>query len=238
MNLTSIVDVLIVLIIALWGVYGLKRGLIKQSVMTIGTILMFIIAFYLKNPVAEFLSLHLPFFKFSGILGPQAVNIILYQLIAFILVVSVLEIVLNLLIKLSGVLETLLKFTIIFGIPSKILGFILGVVEGIVLVYVVLFFISQPLFKLDLLQNSKLTPVILQKVPGLSGVTSGMVHTFEDIYELTNKYHATNDSDGYTRDAVDIMLKYKVISVDYVDQLMESKKLTVPGINQVVNSYR
>lgn len=238
MNITNIVDVIIVLVIALWGLNGLKRGVIKQGVMTIGTVLMFVIAFFLKNPVAEFLSLYLPFIPFKGILGPSVINIILYQAIAFLIVVSLLEVVLNLLIKASGILETLLKFTIVLGIPSKILGFILGVLEGFVIVYVVLFFLSQPLFKFNLLENSALTPVVLQKIPGLSNMTSGMVDTFTDIYDLQNKYKDSNDSNGYSIEAIQVMLKHKVITVDYVDKLISRGKLDVKGIDQAINQYR
>ena len=238
MNITNIVDIIIVLVLALWGIYGFKRGFVKQGVMTIGTVLMFIIAFYLKNPVAEFLSLTLPFIKIPGLLGIEALNILFYQIISFIIVVSILEIVLNLLIKLSGIIETLLKFTIIFGLPSKILGFILGVVEAIVIVYVVLVFLSQPMFNLKVFNDSKLTPTILNNVPGLSNVASGIVETFTDVYELTDKYSRTNDSAGYTRDAIDIMLKHKVIDVEYVEKLVEQNKVTANGINNVLNNYR
>ena len=238
MNITNIVDIIIVLVVALWGIYGFKRGFVKQGVMTIGTVLMFIIAFYLKNPVAEFLSLTLPFIKIPGLLGIEALNILFYQIISFIIVVSILEIVLNLLIKLSGIIETLLKVTIIFGLPSKILGFILGVVEAVVIVYVVLVFLSQPMFNLKVFNDSKLTPTILNNVPGLSNVASGIVETFTDVYELTDKYSRTNDSAGYTRDAIDIMLKHKVIDVEYVEKLVEQNKVTANGINNVLNNYR
>lgn len=238
MNITNIVDIIIVLVLALWGIYGFKRGFVKQGVMTIGTVLMFIIAFYLKNPVAEFLSLTLPFIKIPGLLGIEALNILFYQIISFIIVVSILEIVLNLLIKLSGIIETLLKFTIILGLPSKILGFILGVVEVVVIVYVVLVFLSQPMFNLKVFNDSKLTPTILNNVPGLSNVASGIVETFTDVYELTDKYSRTNDSAGYTRDAIDIMLKHKVIDVEYVENLVEQNKVTASGIDNVLNNYR
>ena len=238
MNITNIVDIIIVLTVALWGLYGFKRGFVKQGVMTLGTVLMFIIAFYLKNPVAEFLSLTLPFIKIPGLLGIEALNILFYQIISFIIVVSILEIVLNLLIKLSGIIETLLKFTIILGLPSKILGFILGVVEAIVIVYVVLVFLSQPMFNLKVFNDSKLTPTILNNVPGLSNVASGIVETFTDVYELTDKYSRTNDSAGYTRDAIDIMLIHKVIDVEYVEKLVEQNKVTASGIDNVLNNYR
>ena len=112
MSITNIVDVIIILIIMLWGVIGLKRGVVKQSVMTLGTILIFVLAFYLKNPLADFLSLNLPFFNFGGIFkGVTSLNIILYQLIAFIIVVSILQIGLNILTRVSGIIEKILKYT-------------------------------------------------------------------------------------------------------------------------------
>jgi len=238
MNITNLVDVILFLFIACWALAGFGRGLIKQGVMTIGTVLMFVIAFFLKNPIAEFLSLNLPFIKIPGLLGAEALNILFYQIIAFIIVVCILEIVLNMLIRLSGIIETLLKFTIILGIPSKILGFILGLIEGIVIVYIVLVFLSQPLFNLKVFNDSELTPKILNNVPGLSNVSNGIVETFTDVYELTDKYSRTNDSNGYTRDAIDIMLKHRVIDVDYVDKLVEQNKITASGIDNVLNKYR
>ena len=77
----NIVDALIILIILASGVAGFKRGVLKQTVSTVGFIIVVVFAFYLKNPIAEFLSLHFPFFKFSGSFANVAsLNIILYQI--------------------------------------------------------------------------------------------------------------------------------------------------------------
>ena len=58
----NIFDVVIILCIALVGVIGLKRGIIKEAVVLIGTILVICVAFWLKDPLAAFLCKHLPFF--------------------------------------------------------------------------------------------------------------------------------------------------------------------------------
>ena len=121
----NIVDAIIILLILACGVAGFKRGVLKQLVSTVGFVIIVILAFYLKNPIAEFLSLHLPFFNFGGsFANVTSLNIILYQIISFILVIFILEVILGILIRVTGVIETILKFTIILGIPSKILGFI------------------------------------------------------------------------------------------------------------------
>lgn len=240
MSITNIVDVIIILLLMLWGVIGLKRGVIKQSVMTLGTILIFILSFYLKNPLADFLSLHLPFFNFGGMFkGVTALNIILYQLISFVIVVSILQVVLNILIRVSSAIEKVLKFTIILGIPSKILGFILGLVEGFVVVYIALVFFSQPMFNLGIFEGSKLTPKILNNIPGVSNIAKGVVNTFNDIYELQNNYYNENQSSNeFNLNAIDVMLKNKVISVNYVEKLEEKGKLRITGLDSVLDNYR
>ena len=154
----NIVDALIILIILASGVAGFKRGVLKQTVSTVGFIIVVVLAFYLKNPIAEFLSLHFPFFKFSGsFANVTSLNIILYQIISFILVVLLLEVVLGILIRITGIIEKILKYTIILGIPSKILGFVVGIVEGFIITFLLLFFFRQPQFKLDIFEGSKLT---------------------------------------------------------------------------------
>ena len=76
------------------------------------------------------------------------------------------------------------------------------------------------------------------KVPGLSGITHSMMETFTDIYELMDKYKDSNDSNGYNLEAIEVMLKHKVISVDYVEKLIKKGKVNVVGIDNLLNQYR
>ena len=240
MNITNIVDVLIVLIIALMGVIGFKKGVIKQTVSTVGFILVIILAFYLKNPIAEFLSLHLPFFTFGGIYaGVTSLNILFYQLVSFIIVVIILETILEALIRVSGFIEKVLKFTIILGLPSKILGFIVGVIEGFVVVFIVLFFLRQPAFNIKLLDESNLTDKILKSTPVLSQVSQSFVDTFNDLYELGQDYTDDKLSENELNLAsIDVMLKHKIITPEYVLKLVEADKIKISEIDTVVNKYR
>lgn len=235
----NIIDVLILLFILLGGVIGFERGFFKQTVSTVGTILIFILAFYLKNPIASFLSMYLPFFSFGGIFkGVSAINIILYQLISFVIVLTILSVLLNILIKISKIVEKILKLTIILGIPSKILGFIVGLIESYVIVFVLLFFMSQPAFNIGFINESKITPKILQSTPVLSNISKEMVDTVNDLYSLGDKYASADDSNQFNKDAIDIMLEHKIISVDYVEKLIEKNKISIVGIDSVLNKYR
>ena len=49
------VDIIILMIILAGGIIGFKRGVIKQSVLTIGMILVVVLSFLLKNPLSAFL---------------------------------------------------------------------------------------------------------------------------------------------------------------------------------------
>lgn len=236
----NIVDVVIVLLILLCGVVGFKRGVFKQLVSTVGFVLVFILAFYLKNPVAEFLSLNLPFFTFGGIfLNVTSLSIIVYQIISFLIVFLLLQVVLNVLIKVTGLIEKVLKFTIILGIPSQILGFIVGLVEGFIFVFLALFFLRQPGFNFTIFDDSKFTDPILESTPILSQVAGDFVDTFNDLYELGNDYYEQEmDSNSLNLKSIDVMLEHKIITTDYVDKLVDAKKIKIKGIDSVINKYR
>ena len=50
----TIVDAIIILFIITGGVIGFKAGVIKSSVSAIGTIVVLILSFLLKNPISEY----------------------------------------------------------------------------------------------------------------------------------------------------------------------------------------
>ena len=106
----AIVDILIVVLILLFGLYGYHTGFIKTVVGTVGLIVVFVLASLFKDPLAEWLSFNLPFFDLPGFFkGISVLNVVIYQLIAFIIVFFVLMIVFALVIKLSGLIEKILK---------------------------------------------------------------------------------------------------------------------------------
>ena len=150
----NIIDIIIIIYILLSGIIGYKRGVFKELVLCLGTILVFYLAYQFKDPLGEFLLLKLPMFDFPNLFkGAITLNILVYQLLAFIIVLAVLLIIFNVIVSITGIFEKILRITIILGIPSKILGFLVGLVEGYVITFVVLFFLTQPAFSFDLFMN-------------------------------------------------------------------------------------
>lgn len=235
----GIVDAVIICLLLLFAISGLKNGFFKQTVFTIGTILVFVISYYLKDYLADLFSYNLPFFNFTGpFLGLETVNIIMYQMVAFLICVVVLSAVLVVLLKITKVFEKILTATVILGIPSKILGFIVGLIEGYIIVFIMLFFLSQPAVHLDILNESQFMPKIVNSSPGLSNIVSDTRNTIDEMYELVDNYTKDNNSDKFNRNSIDIMLKNKIISVDYVEKLIEKDKLKTNDLESILNKYR
>ncbi len=238
MNITNIVDVLIVLVILLCAVSGFKRGGIKQTISTVGFLIVLVVAFSLKNPVAEFLSLHLPFFNFSGTFeGVTALNIIIYQLIAFFLMVILLEAVLNVVISMSGIVEKLIRMTIILSLPSKILGCIVGAIEGFLIVFIALLVLKQPMFHLTVFEGSELTDKVLTSTPVLSNFADSIVSTVTDVYDISIEYKEAANAEELNKRTVETMLKHKLITPDYVRKLIDAGKIEILGIDAILNQY-
>ena len=81
----NLLDIIILLTILITGVIGFKRGVFKEIILFIGLIVVVILAYNFKNYIGDFLVLNVPFLKFSFFKGAEAINIIFYQSIAFVL---------------------------------------------------------------------------------------------------------------------------------------------------------
>lgn len=235
----NIVDILIILFILFGAVVGFKQGFTKSLVSFVGIIFVTILAYFLKNPVSEFLMSFCPFFNFAGIIkGVTVLNIAVYEIIAFILVFSVLMILLRLLLVTTGILETILKFTIVLGIPSKILGAIVGVVKHYIIVFFVLYLLSMPNFvDVGFIKDSKYREPILANTPLLSNVAESSLKVLDEFKGLSDKYTEAENSNEFNLETLDLFLKYKVMTVDAVKKLDESGKINIKGIEKVLEKY-
>lgn len=237
----GIVDAIIILLIVAGAVFGFKRGFTKQLINFAGFILIFVIAYYFKNPVSIFLYEHLPFFQLGGILkGVTVANILLYELIAFLLVLSVLTVIFKLLVFASGLFEKILDVTIILGLFSKILGAIVGAVEYFIIVFIGLYALSLPMFHIGILEESKLKDNILQKTPILSGMIDKSVVVINEFSTLKEKYKDANNAEDFNYEALEILLKYKVITVESVEQLIAKDKISFHhrNVNDLLEKYK
>lgn len=235
----NIIDIIIILFLILGAYIGFKQGFTKSLVSFLGILFVAIIAYFLKNPVSEFLMSFCPFFNFGGIIkGVTVLNIAVYEIIAFILVFSILMISLKVLLLATGILETILKFTIILGIPSKILGSIVGIVKHYVIIFFVLYFLSMPNFvDVEFIKNSNYREPILRNTPLLSNVAESTLKVLDEFKGLSDKYTDTENSNEFNLETLDLFLKYKVVTVDTVKKLENNGKIDIKGMDRVISKY-
>ncbi len=226
MNIT-IADAIIFLFIMLCGVIGFKDGVIKRLSTVVGLILVVVIAFNLKGKISFYFYENLPFFNFGGVFkGIQALNIIFYEMLAFVIIASVLMIVYNILLAITGLIEKVLKATVILSIPSKILGFIVGILEGYIWSYIILFIMTLPFFSVPGLDDSKMVDYILQETPVLSKYSEGTIQISKEVYDVVvNREDKTNEQ--INEEALRLMLKHKVITVSSAEKLIDKNKIEV-----------
>ena len=236
----NIVDLIIIIVILFGAVIGFKRGFTKSLVSAVGLIAIVIIAFLLKNPVSTVLYEHLPFFQFGGVIkGVTVLNIALYELLAFVIVLAVLGIVLKILMIATSIFERILTLTIILGIPSKILGAIIGALEWFILVFIGLYVLNMPVVNVKEIDNSTLAPKILNNTPILSGVIKDTNDVINEFASIKDRYTDKNvDTNEFNKETLDLFLKYNVVSVDSVDKLIKDNKLKIDGIDEVLVKYR
>jgi len=220
------------------AIVGFKRGVIQSATMFIGIIIVIILAYYLKNPLSKLMYTYLPFFEFSGALkGVTVLNILIYEAIAFLIVFLILNAILAILIKATGILEKILKFTIILGIPSKMAGAIFGLLEQFIYVFVFLFLFARLTFTASYVNESFLANKILNNTPLLSDIVESSYQSFEEIYSLKDKYENSNNTNEYNKEALDILLKYSIITPEGAKKLIDNGKLKIEGVETIMNKY-
>lgn len=236
----SIIDIGIILFILCFILIGAKQGLIKTTVSLVALIIVFVISYVFKEHIGNFLCKYLPFFNFSGnIKGLVSLNILIYQLAGFFIILAVLMGVYTIIMTLTGWIQKLVNMTILLKLPSSIGGGIIGLIEGYLVSFLILLIAMIPMQTMTIFKESKLADFILNKTPIVSESTSDLTKSATEIYNLvdqvTNKKIDINEAN---LKSIDIMIRYKVITPHTVEQLIVLDKLEdVVGLEHVLNRY-
>ena len=227
----NLMDVVSILLILLFTVLGFKRGVIKSLVQLIGTCAVLVLAFVFKDVLANFLMEFLPFFNFGGIFnGISSINILIYELISFVLLFVLFYCILSIIVNLAGLVEKILKVTIILAIPSKILGALVGLVEGIIMTFLVLFILFHLPQTENMVAESKLSIIILERTPIIGNVAADTTQALDEIVELLNEMKESNNREQVDANVLSILQKYGIISTEDAKKLQEDGKLNLENM--------
>ena len=220
-----LVDIIILILIVLGAIGGFKAGVIKKTTDFVGMFVIVILSFYFKNYLSVIMYESLPFYDFGGVIkGIDVINILFYEVLAFIIVFAFLLVTLRVLLLITGLIEKILKATIILSIPSKILGIFVGMLEMYVYIFITLVFVSLPAFNISYVKESKVANFMLNHTLVLSSMAEDIIGTYGEVYELID------NSDDKTREEVNteimmVLLDKKVITKESAVRLVDRNKI-------------
>ena len=236
----NIFDLGIILLLIMFLIVGFKNGVIREAFALIGIIAVFILSFVFKGLLGNLMCIILPFFKLSGVIeGFSVINILIYQIIAFMLVFAILLTIYEIFLKISKFIQKLVNLTIILILPSKLLGAVVSLIKGVIVLFAVFIVLMIPLKNSELFTGSTMVNQILYKTPILSQSSNNYINTVEEIYNLaekvSNKEISTNDAN---LELLDMMLKHKIVNKSTVESLVKLHKLDdVNNIETVLQKY-
>lgn len=223
----NVVDVIIIALLIVGGVAGFKAGVIKKLTDFIGMFVVIILAFYLKNYISVIMYENLPFFNFFGLInGIDALNILLYEVIAFLVIFIALLFILKVVLTLTGLVEKILKATVILSIPSKLLGIVVGVIEMYVYLFLILVIVSLPIFDSSFLKNSKMNNFILNNTPVLSGVSEEIIDIYGDVYNIIDNRKG-NTNEQLNEEILKVLIDKKVVTKESAKKLVDRNKVHI-----------
>ena len=223
----NVADIVIIIALVLGAVAGFKSGVIKKTADFLGTFIIVILAFYLKNDLSVLMYENLPFLNFGWLIkGVEALNVLIYEVLAFIIVFIALLFILKVIIKVTGLIEKILKATVILSIPSKILGIVVGAIEAYVYVFLALVVFTLPIFKLPYIRESNISNFMLNNTPILSGISEEMVDIYGNVYEIVSeRNNKTNEE--LNEEVIIFLIDKKVLTKESAKKLVEQNKIHI-----------
>ncbi len=234
----SIVDLLIIVLIAYGAYRGWKYGCFSAAISLFGSLFIFVLAYYLKNPISVLLYQNLPFISFGGVFsGISSVNILIYEGIAYAFCIFVLSAILRVVLKVTGIIDKFINLTFILTFPSKILGLIFGAIQFYVYAFAILFVVAQLPYSAKYYNDSEAGMWITRNTPILSHITNDLYYSVTEIYDTCSNRDG-RDREEADKASLEILLRYNVISPESAEKLQDKGKLDIKSIDDILEKVK
>ena len=237
-------DIILIILLLVGGLEGFRRGFFREILKVGGFIIVLYLSFIFMNPLGNLLFKYLPLFSLH-IIGIEiaALNILLYEIISFLLISTILYVILNFILTITGLISKVISISKVINLPFKILGAIVGILSNYILIIFLLLILAIPLGKVDAYRNSTLKNYFLNSPILITSQIKNLNSSINEVYDLTeeikNDKSRIKHSDEYNAKSFDIMLKNKIVSIDTVDELIDNGKIrNYKELDQVLNIYR
>lgn len=229
----NVCDIVIIILLGFGAVLGFKSGVIKKLADFVGLFAIVIIAFSLKNNLSVLLYENLPFFDFGNFInGFDAINILFYEVIAFLIVFIILLFFYKTLLVITGLVEKILKTTVILSIPSKILGIFVGMLEYYVYIFIILVIATLPIFEVPFVKESKIANYMLHNTPILTPISTEIVDVYDGVYQILEDRNKRNNEE-LNGEIVKFLIDKKVLTKDSAKKLVDRNKLHINDMSIV-----
>jgi len=225
-------------ILILAALIGFRKGILNSIVTFVGTLIVIILAYYLKNPVSTILYEFLPFFSLGGkFAGVTVFNILIYEGLSYLATLVILATILGVIVKVTGVVDKILKATVILNLPSRVLGALCGLFEGYIIAFIIIFILNLAGAS-TIVNNSRYSNYILENTPLLSNIMKNTYNSISEVYKIVTDHEGNPNKDEANLKSLDVLLKYEILSVASADKLVQVEKLTTPGATDIIDKYR
>lgn len=222
----NILDIIIIVLFALGILYGTKKGFINGALSLVGLAAIITVSFLFHSIIADVLLKGMPFLKFSGSYkGITSLNILFYEAIGFLLIFVFLLSVLGIILKVTGILQKVIDFSIVLTLPSKILGVLVGFVNSLIVIFLVLFILLNINSTRKYVHESKIGSFIMERTFILSNVTSKYYDATDEINNVISDCKKEKDKKLCNENVANILVKYNIIDKDKLVSLIDSGKL-------------
>lgn len=219
------IDILIVAFLALGGWAGWKAGVLKTLVKLIGLVAIVILSYTLRGYVMDTILDYAPFFNYGGIFNEvYSINIFVYNAIVFLVIFILLYCILNIVIALTGFIDTLLKFTVIWIIPSKIGGAILGVLEAWIFIVLAASILGQITVTSTVVFESNIAPFMLNHTPVVSKLVGSTASSMKDVIDLVKE--GSDDRKGLDLSVLQKAINAGIITKEKAQEFIDTEKFT------------
>lgn len=228
----NIVDIGILVLVLLSVIIGVKRGTVKGILKTLAFVIIGILSYTFKGMLGNWLMGFMPFFSFAGIYqGVYAVNIMFYQAVSFVVIYVLLYCFLSIIVAVGGVFDKVYKKEWLVNKKiDKILGALVGFIEGTMIAFVAVWVLSQLPNTTQYVMQSHFGLNFLERTPMIRTVFAPSTLASEEVYELVDQYANAEDKTDFTISALQVYIKYQVVTSEKVKELEDAKKLGIENI--------
>lgn len=222
----AVLDGIIIILLVLGILYGTKKGFLNGIISLIGLFVSFIMALLLRGVVADILLKGMPFLKFSGSYkGITSLNILFYEAVAFILVFLFLLSILSLVLKITGIVQKVIDYSVVLTLPSKILGVIVGIINALIISYVMSFIMLNINSTRQMVHDSKIAPYLLKNSVVISKDTKKYYDSTTKINKIIDKCKHEKNKRTCNVLVANSLIESKIIEKEKVIELINSGKL-------------